>query len=287
MAKVGIFTFESYHGKHDIGSSRIRGEWVAKYWQDAELFRYAQPYETVIYQKVYALEHAKAYKGIKILDLCDPDWLGHQPVVEMARECNAITTSTQALAEFIRMYVDIPVVFIPDCIDFDENNQRKTEHAEHLTKAVWFGYAHNGKMLTSVHASCRQRGIHLTAISDRMVKDCDEWVKYDRETINDEIVKHDIAILPPAGGEVGRFKSDNKTINAWSLGMPVVCFASHSPEAEAKYGELAHLTFDVLTSKEAREAEAAKRYEYVRAERNATVPGAMYAKLIEELRHAA
>ena len=283
--RVGIMSFESYHGKKDIGSSRIRGEWLVNHWPEAELFTYGQKYDVIIFQKVYFVELARSFPGIKILDLCDPDWLAQQPVVEMAQECDAVTTSTQALADYIGKYTDKPCLHIKDRIDFNENSQKKTEHAEKIKSAVWYGYSHNAKALQSVLGSCRKRGIELTAISDRTVRDADTWVKYDRDTINDEIIKHDVVILPPPGGNVGKFKSENKTVNAWSLGMPVVCFGSYHEDFEKAYGELANLTFDNLETKEAREQEAQTRLALVKAEYDVKKSVAEYQQLISELKN--
>ena len=93
--KIGILTFEQFHGRKNLGSSRIRGHWIIDNWQEAELFKQGQIYNIVIYQKAYFLEHAKVFKGLKILDLCDPDWLHWAyKVKEMIEYCDGITTST-------------------------------------------------------------------------------------------------------------------------------------------------------------------------------------------------
>ena len=73
--KIGILTFEQFHGRKDIGSSRIRAKWVINHWPEAEEFVFGQKYDVVIYQKAYWLEHAQEFKGLKILDICDADFL--------------------------------------------------------------------------------------------------------------------------------------------------------------------------------------------------------------------
>lgn len=285
--RVGFLTFAFFHNKPDTGSSRIRAEWVARHWDGAELYRYGQAYDAMVYQKVYMLDHAKRFPGIKVFDICDPDWLHHQPVIEMIQECDAVTTSTQALADYLQPYVPgKPVVWIKDRIDFTENTQQKTEHREHVESVVWFGYAHNAKSIQSVHSACMKRGIKFVAIADQPIRDCDEWVEFDRETINDEIVKHDVVILPPPGGNVGRFKSENKLVNAWSLGMPVACYIDYRPGDEELRGELAHLTLEKLLSKEAREQEAANRLAFVKAEYDVKTSVAEYQSLIQGLQKA-
>ena len=95
--KIGIYTFEQFESRqrNSVGSSRIRGQWLVNHWPEAELFKIAKKYDIVIYQKAYFLEHAKLFDGIKILDMCDPDWLEHKPVKQMIDLCDAVTTSSE------------------------------------------------------------------------------------------------------------------------------------------------------------------------------------------------
>src|SRR4030042_325192 len=138
--KCGIYTFEIYHGKKDIGSSRIRGHWLAKYWEDAEIMKLGEHYDVVIFQKAYDIEFAKYFKGIKILDLCDPDWMHWQfPIKEMIEECDAITTSTQALADYITTITEKPVMYIADRLDLESLKEKITHRGEFIS-AVWLSY---------------------------------------------------------------------------------------------------------------------------------------------------
>ena len=75
--KVGIVTFEKFHGRktNSIGSSRIRAYNLVKYWEEASIYKHAKKYDVLIFQKAYWIEMAKKFEGIKILDLCDPDFL--------------------------------------------------------------------------------------------------------------------------------------------------------------------------------------------------------------------
>ena len=99
-----IITFERHYGFKDMGSSRIRGKWLANYWPECEMFVKGRPYDFVIYQKVYWPEHAKIFKGIKILDFCEPSFLywNHRRQ-ETLENIDAVTCATEALArEFCR-----------------------------------------------------------------------------------------------------------------------------------------------------------------------------------------
>lgn len=65
--------FEKYHGKRGIGSTYIRVHQLIKYWKEAELYRYGENPDVLIFQKVYCTPDYKFpahFKGIKILDLC-------------------------------------------------------------------------------------------------------------------------------------------------------------------------------------------------------------------------
>ena len=98
--KIGICTFAKYHGRKGIGSSRIRGEWLTNHWEEAEIYKQGGKYDVLIFQKVYWTALAKAFKGVKIFDLCDPDFLHWAyRTVEMLENVDIVTTSTPVLAK--------------------------------------------------------------------------------------------------------------------------------------------------------------------------------------------
>jgi len=72
---VRFVGFDQWQGKFNIGSSTIRCDWVIKQWPEAKRFKFGENPDCIIYQKAYWIDHMKEYKGIKILDICDPDWL--------------------------------------------------------------------------------------------------------------------------------------------------------------------------------------------------------------------
>ena len=117
---VGFLTFDQFCAQGNYASSRIRARWLVKYWPNAELFVLGRRYDAVIFQKVSWLEYARLFDGIKILDLCDPDFLHWSSrMVQMMQLCDAVTTSTSALAEAVRKYTAKPVQCIPDRLDFE------------------------------------------------------------------------------------------------------------------------------------------------------------------------
>lgn len=226
--KTGILTFEAWHGKQNIGSSRIRGHWLIKYWKEAELFQQGAKYDAVIFQKVYWLEYLKNFKGVKILDLCDPDWLDTVPIVEVIDECDAVTTSTRTLKEAVEQFTDKPVFFIPDRQDLKAHPYIKKEHKGKAEWAVWFGYSHNAKVLDRTIRTLRKNNLKLKVISNCRppYSKADMNVRYDWEDpefdFNKEVASCDFVLMPPDTRPRGKFKSKNKIFTAWALGVPVV-----------------------------------------------------------------
>lgn len=224
MHTVGIVTFENYHQKSDIASSRIRAKWLIKYWEEAEEFVQGKNYDVVIYQKTYWKEHARAFKGMKILDICDPDWLDNFPVKEFADMMDAITVPTEALKEALGKFTKTPVYVVKDRIDFTTLPEPKIHSDDQATKAVWFGYSQNLSVLEPALTLIQKMGLVLKVVTNATYKsiDCEvESVKWTPETSNKEIQEGDFAILPRPNNRTNRFKSENKEILAIALGLPV------------------------------------------------------------------
>ncbi|MHA1329543.1 MAG: hypothetical protein ACTSR2_00565 [Candidatus Hodarchaeales archaeon] len=220
--KVGILLFEQWHGRENVGSSRIRGHWLIKYWPEAEVFQQGGKYDVVIFQKCYWPEYVRAFNGIKIFDLCDPDWLDTLPIKEVIDYCDAVTTSTEALRDEVQKFTDKPVIFIPDRQDLEFHNKQKV-HKGRAKKVCWYGYSHNAKVLDKAIWSIKSFGLELVVISNLrpFYQKADKNIKWELETINDEILKCDFVVMPPDTRPRGRFKSNNKITKAWALGMPV------------------------------------------------------------------
>ena len=220
--KGGILLFESWHGKHNVGSSRIRGHWLVKNWPELEVFKQGQEYSFIIFQKCYWPQFANKFDGVKILDICDADWLETQPVKAMIDEVDAITCSTNAITDYIKQLTNKPVLTIPDRQDLEFLDKPKV-HKGKAKSVVWFGYAHNAKVLDVVVGALKRYKLKLTVISELRppYSKADENVKWELDTVNKNIRKHDIVLMPQK--EDGRFayKSNNKIINSWALGMPV------------------------------------------------------------------
>lgn len=226
--RVGILTFEQFQGRKNIGSSRIRGHWLLNHWPEAELFVQGQEYDAVIYQKAYFVEHAKVFKGIKIFDICDPDFLhwGYR-TKEMIEEVDAVTTSTEALAESIRAFTDKPVYCVPDRVDLDVIPRRK-EHKGRAEWVAWYGYSTNFPMLRPAVHALKQLKLNLAVISDSNFSlpagSGDIQLRnlpHNWNTVYDDLLDMDIVINPQSEKGRWQYKSNNKTLLAWALGLPV------------------------------------------------------------------
>lgn len=278
--KIGILLFEQFHGRKNIGSSRIRGHWLTKHWPEAEIYKMGAKYDVVIYQKVYWVEHAQMFKGIKILDMCDADFKhwGYR-IKQMVDLCDAVTTSTVPLAEYMVRLTDKPVWCIPDRLDLGGFGDLKKKHKGETKKAVWFGYSENFPMLNSaikslvglkfeeliVIADKRKPYMMPVGLRDKIGLVNLPWTP---ETVNQDIMSGDVVVNPTS--QVGRwkYKSNNKTITAWALGMPV----AHNKD-ELK----------MLMTEESRRAEGERRYKEVREKYDIRQSVEEFKKLIEEL----
>jgi hypothetical protein len=224
--KIGILLFEQWHCRKDVGGSRLRGHFLFPYWKEAEPFVQGKKYDVVIFQKTYFPEFVKAYNGIKILDLCDPDWLDTVPIKEIIDNVDAVTVSSEGLRDAISQFTDKPVVFIPDRQDLNFHNVQKV-HKGRAKMVVYYGYSHNAKVLDIALSTLKKFQLKLKVISDCRppYTKADINVKYDWEnpnwSFNKEVLEADFCILPEDNRPRGKFKSNNKTLTAWALGMPV------------------------------------------------------------------
>jgi hypothetical protein len=230
---VQYLDFGKYHGKGDKqGSTLIRMNQMMPYWEGFGPYKYGAHPEALIFQKVYCTEDYKFpihYPGVRILDICDPDWLEGVSIVETAQGVDAVVTPTESMAEFIRQFHS-NVKVIPDRFDLDPIPKPK-EHTEQAKTVVWFGYAHNSILMKPAMATLDRLNLNLVIISNddpflhqwsnRDYKEFYKFVKYDESTIYQELQKADFALLPEGNRPVDVFKSNNKAIKANLAGLPV------------------------------------------------------------------
>jgi hypothetical protein len=228
-----MFTFSQFHNKNPVaGSTNIRVNQLMKYWEGSGLYKYGENPEVLIFQKVYISEDYKFpahFKGVKILDICDPDWLDGHAIVETCHAMDAVTCPTESLAAFLRQFHK-NVHVVPDRFDLDVIAEPKV-HTDTAKTVVWFGYSHNAVCLKPAIEKIVTSGLHLIVISDDdpMIQrwttlDKDDFytfIKYDEATIYKDLQRADFALLPDGTRPIDVFKSNNKTIKANLAGLPV------------------------------------------------------------------
>ena len=243
--KVRFFDFSRYHGKYpDAGSTVIRVNQLIKYWPEAGKYLYGENPDVLIFQKVYTSPDYKFpahFQGIKILDICDPDWLGGgAQIKETVDAVDAVACSSDNLRDFVRQMTDKPVITIKDRFDLSEVPNPK-QHTKDATTVVWFGYRHNAETLKPAMRTLFDMNLKLIVIAEDDPLAW-QWLprldgeKYRAE--NYKFIKHtdniykdlqraDLCLLPIGSRPIDRFKSDNKTTKAILAGLPVARDADH------------------------------------------------------------
>lgn len=230
---VRFFTYSQFHGKQEpVGSTYIRVNQLIKYWPEADLYKYGENPDVLIFQKVFSSQDYKFpqhFEKKKILDICDPMWLEGVNIVETCHAMDAVSCPTEGLAEFLRQFSK-NVVVIPDRFDIDILPKPK-QHSGKAKTVVWFGYSHNSDLLKPAIALIEELGLNLLIISNDDpianrwgLRDKSEYYtykKYDETTIYTDLQKGDFAILPEGNRPEDRFKSNNKTVKAQLAGLPV------------------------------------------------------------------
>lgn len=279
---VRFFTFQQFHNKRGVGSTKIRVENLLKYWDDAELYKYGENPDTMIFQKVYVTQDYKFpvhFKGIKILDICDADWLDGTLIKQTVDAMDAVVTPTEPLAQFLRQLTDKPVRVIKDRFDIEEFPKIKT-HEGDLKKLVWFGYSHNAETLKGAMVSIARRNLELIVISDNdpqcwhwaqnnKYKDLYTFYKFNQRNLYKQLQEADVAVFPQGWRPVDKYKSENKTVIAQLCGLPVIKTADEMDQLQQpdKRNQIAKLVYNKVT----KEYDARKSV-------------AEYQELIEELK---
>lgn len=279
--RIAFCTMEKFDNrvKDSVGSSRIRGNWLIKYWPEAEEYVIGKEYDVIIFQKVYWNKMADEFKGIKILDICDPDWIEGKPVLEYVDKMDAVATATPALAEYmLKFRPGKNIICIPDRIDLEEHDKyRRTKHEGVAQNIVWFGYHQNIHYLYKTLDYIIAKGLTLTIVCDQPFNPPAQYhalkfknVPYSYPGVHQEIVKADMLLLPETTDDLkGKYKSNNKTLTGWALGMPVVAV----PEDLDKY-------MDPI----ARQKEADERYQEIKDKWDVKLSVEDYKKLIEGIK---
>jgi len=123
------------------------------------------------------------------------------------------------------------VKYVPDRVYIPESVPIKKKHEGQIKEVTWFGYSHNAQYLYNTFDELINRGIRLTFISNEIIELPLSYrgrlkvnnVAYSYESLNRRLIASDAILMPEPHGDLkAQYKSNNKTLHAWSIGMPVI-----------------------------------------------------------------
>jgi hypothetical protein len=280
-AITGILPFTYFGGFNKVvGSSFLRATGVANNATDFEIWKHGKKYDNLIFQKVYWKEMLEIFKGPKILDLCDPDWLnGELNITEIGALADAVTCSSKRLTDFTaKVFPDKIVRYVPDRLDFKIFPAPKSNHNKNVKKIVWFGFIHNAyETLSSFSSILKKYNLALTVIADHPYSRKDtilelkpRFIQYDQRTVYSLLQDHDIVLNPKSDKASYRYKSNNKSVISWKLGLPV----AESVNELMRFFEL-----------DERKMETETRQQLVNQEYNITKSIDQYKSIFKEIAH--
>jgi len=234
MSKISALFIPCYYDglPRDSGSARIRAEWVCRYWDGAEVYDGSQRfagYNLYIFQKAYLTHHPQRWirtvarwrdeEGLPVrlaFDLCDPDFLDDEhrrrmlavlPLFDFA------VATTDPIADWLCQW--LPVQVIPDRVDLVEVGRIgvKTDARSEPPRLVWAGYERNVGALNDLRRAAKDMGLPVDVLAvDRPLPFDEFWRR---------VTEYDILLNPRPNKPPFTYKSDNKTLIARALGVPV------------------------------------------------------------------
>lgn len=232
MVQYAILPFSHFNGVNKVvGSSFLRAEGIVNNADDFEIWKHGKKYDGLIFQKVYWKEMMQLFKGPKILDLCDPDWLnGSVNIIEIEKYFDAITCSSNELTDAVKkMFPHKIIIHVPDRLDFNVYPPARAKHNEMVKKLVWFGFIHNAhETLKQFSTVIEKYDLELTIIADNPYTQKDAiyelqpgYLPFNRHTAYAIIQQHDVVLNPRSAKLSFKYKSNNKSVVSWKLGLPV------------------------------------------------------------------
>ena len=208
-------------------SVRVRCEWVAKYWDEAEVYQEGMDldsFDVLVYQKVFLTQRARGFARtykhkIQIFDLNDPLWMDANDRLERHLVyMDAATCITKPVADWLGKRV--PTRVIPDRLDLDLHVPRVCKGD--TRQLCWAGYAQSYALVEEVFGNfLEETGLSLTVISN---KRCGKWPYIPWESPEQEceqVKRFDIVLDAKSDEGLWKYKSMHKTHKAWALGLPV------------------------------------------------------------------
>jgi hypothetical protein len=229
---TGIVPFSYFLGaQKKAGSTFLRVDGLTANAADFECYQHGRKYDNLIFQKAYWIEMMEFFEGPKLLDLCDPDWINTNiDIIALSSHVHAITCSSPGLTELVKRMLPNKMVFhVPDRLNFQLFPETGKTHSGQAKKAVWFGFVHNAyETLPQLLPSIIKYDLELTIIADKPYSQDDEIKKlnphfnlYNQSTAYNLISEADIVLNPRSAKALYKYKSNNKSIIGWKLGLPV------------------------------------------------------------------
>lgn len=220
-----------YDYEQSLGSDYLRVTQLTTNYPEFEQFVHGKKYDHLIFQQYCWEEMMQRFAGPKILDLCDPNWITYDlEIVKICGWVHAVTCSSEGLTQLVKSYLpDMIVEHVPDRLDLKTFPLPRKPHQGKARKAVWFGYTHNAhETLPQLAPILKDTGLQLRIIAnlpysedDDILKLNPEFLQYDRSTVYEQIREADILLNPRSDKAFFRYKSNNKSLVGWHLGLPV------------------------------------------------------------------
>jgi hypothetical protein len=214
-----------------IASTDLRVEPIIRRHTDFEKWVHGRKYDNLIFQQTFWKEMAMLFRGPKIIDICDPDWIKYDvQIVEQALPVDAITCSSAELRDLVKRYFPDKIAeHVPDRFDFSFFPEPHGLHQGKAKKAVWFGFIHNAhETLPQLAPVIRKSGLELLIIANAPYSQKDEilalnphFVSYEHYLSRQHIAESDMLLNPRSDRASFRYKSNNKSVIAWKLRVPV------------------------------------------------------------------
>jgi hypothetical protein len=249
---LGFVTYAvTFTGNSDPASTRIRVRWAVKHNSNfimAEDFKDLVQCNGTVFQTRFAPPDIALAKRLKqanrfiIFDLTDPQWdLDHYVdsidgnFAQMVDLADLVTVPTQVLKDyFLKQFPSKEVSIIKDRIDLDVYDKIKLHRPRNTYQILWTGSYCNLCSMELARNDLERLGkefsIKLLCIYDQInnyrIKPFDnikvETMEWTHDLVINELLKSDLSINPKFDNHWKSYKSDNKTMMAWSLGVPCV-----------------------------------------------------------------
>ena len=212
------------------GSVRIRAEWVCRYWDGADVYDGRQRlagHDLYVFQKAYLGELTQRWirtiarwrdegRCRLAFDLCDPDFLEpehERRMLDVLPLFDFAVATTQPIADWLSQW--LPAYVIPDRVDLDGVREigLSIPTRSFIPRLVWAGYERNVGALAEMRPVIEEMGLPLEIMALRRPVPFGEfWGR---------VIEYDVLLNPLPDAAPFSYKSDNKTLIAWALGMPV------------------------------------------------------------------